>query len=188
MDNRSELLFTALQMFASRGYDAVGVQEIVAGAGVTKPTLYHYFGSKRGLLGAILTEYGLQLYEMIDENSVYQGDLSLALEKLAMAYFRFAKVHETFYRMQLAMYFAGPESEPNRMVKQMNEEQIRLVEALFIQAAKNHRRMRDRQLALAATFVGTINTYIGLALNGYIELNEDNAQQAVYQFMHGIYA
>ena len=30
-----------------KGYDAVGVQEIVDTAGITKPTLYYYFGSKR---------------------------------------------------------------------------------------------------------------------------------------------
>ncbi len=56
MDNRSTLLKCALDLFAARGYDGVGVQEIVEAAGVTKPTLYHYFGSKQGLLQALLEE------------------------------------------------------------------------------------------------------------------------------------
>ena len=43
MDNRARLLDCAQDLFAARGYDAVGVQEIVEAAGVTKPTLYHYF-------------------------------------------------------------------------------------------------------------------------------------------------
>ena len=46
MDNRAEILNAALDLFHARGYDAVGVQEIVDRAGVTKPTLYYYFGSK----------------------------------------------------------------------------------------------------------------------------------------------
>ena len=50
MENRDHILDCALRLFAARGYDAVGVQEIVELAGLTKPTLYHYFGSKRGLL------------------------------------------------------------------------------------------------------------------------------------------
>ena len=54
MDNREILLETALSLFYEKGYDAVGVQEIVDQAGVTKPTLYYYFGSKRGLLEALL--------------------------------------------------------------------------------------------------------------------------------------
>ena len=55
-DNRTGLLHSALTLFATRGYDAVGVQEIVENAGVTKPTLYHYFGNKLGLLETLLEE------------------------------------------------------------------------------------------------------------------------------------
>ena len=54
MDNREKILQCAEELFYSRGYDAAGVQEIVEMAGVTTPTLYYYFGSKRGLLEAIL--------------------------------------------------------------------------------------------------------------------------------------
>ena len=56
MENRERILRCALELFSSRGYDAVGVQEIVSTVGITKPTLYHYFGSKEGLLKALLLE------------------------------------------------------------------------------------------------------------------------------------
>ena len=46
MDTKSLLLAQALELFALRGYESVGTQEIVQRSGVTKPTLYHYFGSK----------------------------------------------------------------------------------------------------------------------------------------------
>ena len=66
MDNRSKILSCALKLFSARGYDAVGVQEIVDAAGITKPTLYHYFGSKRGLLETLLaagpTTHGTGLF------------------------------------------------------------------------------------------------------------------------------
>ena len=48
MDNKEVLLQVALDLFHAKGYDAVGIQEIVDKAGVTKPTLYYYFGSKKG--------------------------------------------------------------------------------------------------------------------------------------------
>ncbi len=44
----------AARLFASQGYDATSVREIVAAAGVTKPTLYYHFGSKAGLANALL--------------------------------------------------------------------------------------------------------------------------------------
>ena len=55
-DTRAELLDRALDLFAAYGYDGVGVQQICSAAGVTKPTLYHHFGSKRGLLEALIDE------------------------------------------------------------------------------------------------------------------------------------
>ena len=52
---KQTILQTAERLFAYKGYDAVGVQEIVTDAGITKPTLYYYFRSKRGLLEALVS-------------------------------------------------------------------------------------------------------------------------------------
>src|SRR5690242_15062890 len=46
---RERLLDSALTLFTQRGYAASSVREICAEAGVTKPVLYYYFGSKEGL-------------------------------------------------------------------------------------------------------------------------------------------
>jgi AcrR family transcriptional regulator len=58
---RTRLLKSALRLFSKRGYDAVGVQEIVVSAKVTKPALYHYFGSKRGVIESLFEETVEQL-------------------------------------------------------------------------------------------------------------------------------
>ena len=62
MDNKELILKSALDLFYAKGYDAVGVQEIVDKAGISKPTLYYYFGSKLGLLQNLL-ETGYQEFE-----------------------------------------------------------------------------------------------------------------------------
>lgn len=56
MDNRERILQCALELFYAKGYDAVGVQEIAQKAGITKPTLYYYFGSKYGPFGDFADE------------------------------------------------------------------------------------------------------------------------------------
>ena len=48
------ILSTALDLFAIKGYDATSVREICEAAGITKPTLYHFFGSKDGVLQALV--------------------------------------------------------------------------------------------------------------------------------------
>ena len=49
------ILSTALDLFAIKGYDATAVREICEAAGITKPTLYHFFGSKDGVLQALVS-------------------------------------------------------------------------------------------------------------------------------------
>ena len=66
MDNRERILQCALELFYAKGYDAVGVQEIAQKAGITKPTLYYYFGSKYGLLETLLTKHFTVLNEELE--------------------------------------------------------------------------------------------------------------------------
>jgi AcrR family transcriptional regulator len=188
MDNRSNILSHALKLFASRGYDAVGIQEIVDASGITKPTLYHYFGSKEGLLTVLLTENFERLYRSVEEAAFYQGDLPFTLNKIVTAYFHFADAHRSFYRMQLSMWLAPADSVAFKAVSQLNEKQQHLIEELFIRAANDHGNMKGRHRAYAATFLGMINTYIGLVLNGYTDITDDLIYKAVHQFMHGIFS
>lgn len=178
----------ALRLFASRGYDGVGVQEIVEAVGLTKPTLYHYFGSKRGLLDAVLARHGEALCVALAKAAVYRRDVTKSLEELAFAFARFAGEEADFYRLQLALYFAPLESEANAAAQQWNERIFRIVEELFRQAAGQHGNMKGRQAAHAASFIGTVNTYIGLAQNGYLKLSDQTLRAVVKQFMHGIFS
>jgi len=188
MENRDNIIACALRLFALRGYDAVGVQEIVDTAGITKPTLYHYFGSKRGLLDTLLETYFVDLFTPLEMAAAYHGDLPLTLNHIIATYFAYARDHGSFYRMQLSMWFAPPDSDAFKAVAQRNEQQQQLLETLFIHAAVDHGNMRGRHQAYAATFLGMINTYIALGLNGYTELNDTLRYQAVHQFMHGIFS
>ena len=56
-DTRSAVMREAAALFATNGYDAVSVREIVAAAGVTKPSLYYHFGSKEGVARALIEDF-----------------------------------------------------------------------------------------------------------------------------------
>lgn len=188
MENQEHLLSVALKLFTRKGYDATGVQEIVIAAGVTKPTLYHYFGSKRGLLDVLLERNFTNLLRTLTVASEYKGDLPFTLTAITKASFEFAKNNSAFYRMQMAMTLSSPESESYDATLKYQAEVIKLLETLFRLAAKDHGNMRNRQQRYAFTFLGIINTYITLYLNKHVDLNDEAVHLAVHQFSHGIYS
>jgi AcrR family transcriptional regulator len=188
MSNREKLLACALELFTARGYDAVGVQEVADAAGLKKPTLYHYFGSKSGLLRTLLADDFDQFFDEMEKAAEYQGDVKTTLHRVVNTYFEFARRNPKLYRLQLSMWFAPSGSEAFKQAVNHNQRQQEILENMFLRASMDHGNMKGRHRAYAATFLGLINTYISLCLNGYTELNQVLVDNAVHQFMHGIFS
>jgi TetR/AcrR family transcriptional regulator len=114
--------------------------------------------------------------------------LVLTLERIAAAYYQITIDRPDFYRLQMAMVFAPPESEANQAIKPFFNHQMEILEEVFIQAAKDHGNLRDRHKRYAAGLLGMINAMIGLYLNNGLSLTEELIYQSVHQFMHGIFS
>lgn len=56
MAKERRILDSALKVFADQGYSGTSMDAIAALAGVSKPTLYQYFGSKEQLFAAIMLQ------------------------------------------------------------------------------------------------------------------------------------
>ena len=57
MTTREKLVETATALVAARGYNATGMADILAAAGVHRGSLYHAFPAKKDLLLAVLERY-----------------------------------------------------------------------------------------------------------------------------------
>lgn len=186
-DNRQRLLEVALEQFAHRGYDATGVQDIVEAARVTKPTLYHYFGSKRGLLEALIQDQSAGFLADLREAAAYAGDLPLTLMRMVTTYLTFARRHPDFYRLHMMLYFLPPEHEARMATAPLFEEQQRLLEGVFLAAVGGHGNLRGKHQRLASTLMAHINSFAILMLNGQLGEAEIRPHEVVQQFSYGIY-
>jgi Transcriptional regulator len=71
----------ARHLFTERGYDAVGTEEIVRAAGVTRGALYHHFGGKADLLEAVYERLEAESTERL-ARVVLGSDLESPLEAM----------------------------------------------------------------------------------------------------------
>jgi len=102
------ILSTALDLFAVRGYDATAVREICEAAGITKPTLYHFFGSKDGVLRA-LVEAGFQQFRAIVTAAVETpGTFRHRTKVLARTVFESASSKPRLWRFIHSVIWAPP--------------------------------------------------------------------------------
>lgn len=190
LDNREKILECALNLFYQKGYDAVGVQEIVTLAGITKPTMYYYFKSKYGLLEALLHERCSKMNEQLREAAFYNGDLVYTLERYAKTMFAIAESDLRFYYLTLSLFYSARENETYKAIIPYMKEQFAIIRGIFEQAAGYLGNMNGRQEQFAVGFSGILNNYILV----YFERENTTGQledgktiySLVHQFMHGI--
>ena len=102
------ILSTALELFAVKGYDATSVREICEAAGITKPTLYHFFGSKDGVLQA-LVQTGFQQYRALVISAMdTSGSFEERVKVLARSVFDSASTKPSFWRFIHSVIWAPP--------------------------------------------------------------------------------
>ena len=63
---RAELLETAAEVFAARGYSATTVREVAEAAGILGGSLYYHFNSKESMVDEILSVFLTELWEAYD--------------------------------------------------------------------------------------------------------------------------
>src|SRR5919201_3309176 len=71
---RAALMTAARRLFARRGYAAVGTEELVRAARLTRGALYHHFGGKRELFEAVYAEVEQDLARRIGERALGAPD------------------------------------------------------------------------------------------------------------------
>lgn len=188
MNKREELLSIALQLFASEGYSSIGIQRIVTEAGVTKPTLYHYFGSKEGVLQALFEEKVRPFISSLEKSSQYHGDLGATLDDLLRAYYKFSSEEPDMFRLMISLSVGPSENEAVKAVIKFITEQYTIFATIFEKAVFDHGNLKGKEALLSMLFYGTLATSCVFFLHAGKEMDEETIGSIRKQFMHGIFS
>jgi TetR/AcrR family transcriptional regulator len=187
-ENQLIILQTACQLFSEFGYDGVGVQQIVEKAGLTKPTLYHYFGSKQGLLEAILVFNLVPFEDQLNENLNYHGDIQTSLRNILDSYLDFAYQNSRFFLLWMALRLSPLQSIPYQAIFPFSQKHQAAFLHFFQNVSLQHGNMRGHELVLANSFQGLVFNFATLSLQDEFEFNLPRKNQIIHQFMHGIFS
>jgi AcrR family transcriptional regulator len=106
------ILQSALSLFSEKGYDATSVREICEASGITKPTLYHFYGSKEGVYRTLVDGTLERVREDMARAIEGEGSLREGLRRLTLTYFEAARGEPDLARFILALTHNPPSSAP----------------------------------------------------------------------------
>lgn len=92
-EREPEMLAVAGSAFAERGFHAVSMDEIAAAAGISKPMLYNYFGSKEGLYIAYVEQAGRTLLEDMRKAADRDAPVEARLSAGVLAFLSYVDDH-----------------------------------------------------------------------------------------------
>lgn len=75
MTNRQKIIEVATNFFATKGYEATSVNQIIAEVGIAKGTFYHYFNSKEDVMKEVIA---LIIDDLVDKIKVILADENLS--------------------------------------------------------------------------------------------------------------
>ncbi|HEY9113398.1 MAG TPA: TetR/AcrR family transcriptional regulator [Bacteroidales bacterium] len=153
-DRKQSIMVTALEEFATHGYETTSISMIAKKAGVSKGLMYNYFKSKEDLLSKIMEEGFEDMLPFIDPNK----DGVLTKEEFAFMIdesFRLMKEKISFYRLYFSLIMQPA-------VSKLFAEKLNQVAAPFIELFVNYYKEKgSKNPMLEAIMVGALLDGIG---------------------------
>jgi len=98
---REEILRVALRLFAHRGYLDTSMDEIAKEVGISKPAIYHYFGSKEDLFRTLLEAMRRRHEEEIEQLRSRHLSLPDLLEEMTRQTIAMMKENPDWLRLMI---------------------------------------------------------------------------------------
>jgi len=155
VSRRDQILATAAELFAARGFHGVSVSDLGAACGISGPALYKHFPSKDSMLAEMLVSISEELLEVGGRRVAEAPDPAAAVRALVDWHVEFALRDRSLIVVQDRDW----ESLPTDARERVRTLQLSYVDLWAEQLGLAHDDLpRDRARAMAHAAFGLINS------------------------------
>ncbi|MBW3575171.1 MAG: TetR/AcrR family transcriptional regulator [Actinobacteria bacterium] len=155
---RSRVLDEALVSFASQGYGVTSLDGLAHRLGLSKQTILHHFGTKEGVLEAVVDRSATELVAALEEALARAGPGFSRVEALVRAIFRLAARRPELLGLLREVSRLGPPAA-TRLLGALDPLVERARTFLEVEMAEGRMRQHDPRLLLLSAY----STVIGVA-------------------------
>lgn len=179
-----KIFMAAAQLFFQRGYNGVSIREICEETGVSKPTLYYYFGNKEGIYKA-LVDAGISLGQS-QFQSILHRDIPTKqkLIELVKVSFQNANEHPEFVKFFQSLFIATEKLPFLESIIEEARDRRRSLANLIQKAINNGEFGAGAKPQIACeVFVGTITHFIWKQLNSGKRILSDRLAEEIVELL-----
>jgi len=133
---REAIRTAAISLFAEKGYAATSTREICQRAGITKPVLYHHFGSKEQLYRELIVDACNDARKQLVLASNRGKTARQKILEVLAADFALTRANPGLPRMALRELFAPEEGSPALDHVELGHEWCRLMAAIVAEGVR----------------------------------------------------
>jgi AcrR family transcriptional regulator len=180
------ILLSALGLFSSRGYEATSVREICEAAGVTKPTLYHFYRSKEGVYRALVEGAFEEFHQTLGRLLEEPGTAQERLRRVARSYFEYARCRRELMRFFLSLAYNPSTSAPHTDFVRLYEGIVARIAACAEEAVASGEFEPGSTGVRMLVFMGALGECVcGSLIAGHPALTSDLADDIVDSIVEG---
>ncbi|MEM8943917.1 MAG: TetR/AcrR family transcriptional regulator [Planctomycetota bacterium] len=188
-ETEERLLDAALTLFASKGFAATSVREIIEATGVTRPVLYYYCDSKQGLFKRVVRWKHDAAYQQLDRLLQETEGTARRLSAILRGTFAFCAADPRVPQLMFQTTFGPVVSELAEFLQTMAQKRFAVVANVIQEGINAHELNGEDSRSLALLFC-SIMDYHANALSRSAELQgkltPELADKLLDAFLYGV--